>query len=174
MLAVGAAGIARHSRNQQQQQQRIPAGRHQPKPRRNHSVNEDNYNEPSEQSVPDDISSMHEEYLDQGNDDIENVSMYSDSPTDDMRSELSSVFDPTIGKAVESRVKIFTDSLKSFLYQEAMKLRREEKLANSHQITFSDLSETVSRSLLERAFQRESNRSGGRDDKLMTLKSFCK
>jgi hypothetical protein len=120
--------------------------------------------------MPDDgMSSIQDEYLEQESD-----SMYSYSQQDDTRSELSSVFDPTIGNAVESRVKIFTEALKAFLYQEAMKMRRDKKIANSHQITFSDLSETVSRNLLARAFQREANRSGGRDDELINLKSFCK
>ena len=142
-----------------------------------HDSNEYQY-EPSEQSIPDDgMSSMRDEYSEQDRDseiEMESASLYSYSQPDDTRSELSSVFDPTIGNAVESRVKIFTEALKSFLYQEAMKMRRDNKIANSHQITFHNLSDTVSRSLLERAFQREANRSGGRDDELMNLKSFCK
>jgi hypothetical protein len=162
-------------KQQQKKKQQVASARHQ-----------DGYDDyecdPSEQSIPDDVSSMRDEYLDQQDQDQEqeqeqdsvSSSLYSYSQTDDTRSELSSVFDPALGTAVESRVKIFTESLKAYLYQEAMKMRRDEKIANSHQITFRHLSETVSRSLLERAFQREANRSGGRGDELMNLKSFCK
>lgn len=158
------------SRSQHQQ----PPQRFQSQPPARDTYQHDEYDEyeyePSEQSMPDDgMNSMRDEYSEQ-----ESESLYSYSQADDSRSELSSVFDPTIGNAVESRVKIFTEALKSFLYHEAMKMRRDNKIANSHQITFHNLSDTVSRNLLERAFQREANRSGGRDDELMNLKSFCK
>lgn len=179
---ASGSGVGRSSSRQErhppsQRQGQKQATSHNQPPQRFQSraaPTHDDYNEydyePSEQSMPDDgMSSVMDEYPDH-----ESESLYSNSQTDETRSELSSVFDPTIGNAVESRVKIFTEALKSYLYQEAMKMRRDQKIANSHQITFSNLSDTVSRNLLERAFQRESNRTGGRDDGLVNLKSFCK
>lgn len=182
--SVRGGGVSSHGQQREapRQRQRIPAGRNKAQERMqmlqpasssrrqdNNTMHDYEY-EPSEQSIPDDISSVPDDYMEQNSE----MSEYSYSQSDDTRSELSSIFDPTIGSAVESRVKIFTDALKAHLFQEAMKMRRDNKIANSHQVTFHNLSDTVSRNLLERAFQRESNRTGGRDDELVNLKSFCK
>ena len=162
--------MGRSDGNGPPQQRERREGSRREQPSRKYQSNYDEYEyDPSEQSVPDDISDMPEEYSE-----IESESLYSNSQQDEAQSELSSIFDPTIGNAVESRVKVFTEALKNCLYQEAMRMRRDNKIANSHQVSFKNLSESVSRNLLERAFQRESNRAGGRDDNLINLKSFCK